>query len=31
MRPKIDNANWPDTVEALPETFIGEPFLGPWN
>lgn len=31
MRPKIDNASWPETVEALPETFIGEPFLGPWN
>ena len=31
MRPKVDNAHWPDTVEALPETFIGEPFLGPWN
>jgi catechol 2,3-dioxygenase-like lactoylglutathione lyase family enzyme len=31
LRPVIDNANWPDTVEALPETFIGEPFLGPWN
>jgi catechol 2,3-dioxygenase-like lactoylglutathione lyase family enzyme len=22
---------WPDTVEARPDTFAGEPFLGPWG
>jgi catechol 2,3-dioxygenase-like lactoylglutathione lyase family enzyme len=26
-----DPARWPETVEALPETFAGEPFLGPWG
>jgi catechol 2,3-dioxygenase-like lactoylglutathione lyase family enzyme len=30
-RPKIDNANWPETVEAGAGSFVGEPFLGPWN
>jgi hypothetical protein len=23
-------ANWPDTVEARPDTFMGEALLGPW-
>jgi catechol 2,3-dioxygenase-like lactoylglutathione lyase family enzyme len=26
-----DPAQWPETVEALPDTFAGEPFLGPWG
>jgi catechol 2,3-dioxygenase-like lactoylglutathione lyase family enzyme len=29
QRPKIDNANWPATVPAQPDTFLGEAFLGP--
>jgi catechol 2,3-dioxygenase-like lactoylglutathione lyase family enzyme len=29
MRPKIDNANWPETVEGRSDAFLGEPFLGP--
>jgi hypothetical protein len=24
-------ANWPETVAAQPDTFAGEPFLGPWG
>jgi catechol 2,3-dioxygenase-like lactoylglutathione lyase family enzyme len=30
-RPKIDNANWPETVEPGAGAFVGEPYLGPWN
>jgi len=30
LRRKIDNANWPETVQPLSDTFNGEPFLGPW-
>jgi catechol 2,3-dioxygenase-like lactoylglutathione lyase family enzyme len=26
-----DPATWPETVAALPDTFAGEPFLGPWG
>ena len=26
-----DPADWPETVEAQPDTFTGEPFLGPWG
>jgi catechol 2,3-dioxygenase-like lactoylglutathione lyase family enzyme len=29
MRPKIDNAEWPEAVEGRSDTFLGEPFLGP--
>jgi catechol 2,3-dioxygenase-like lactoylglutathione lyase family enzyme len=29
LRPKIDNQNWPATVTAAPDTFLGEAFLGP--
>ena len=28
-RPKIDNAKWPEAVEGMSDTFLGEPFLGP--
>jgi catechol 2,3-dioxygenase-like lactoylglutathione lyase family enzyme len=28
-RRKVDNANWPDTLEPLTDTFGGEVFLGP--
>jgi catechol 2,3-dioxygenase-like lactoylglutathione lyase family enzyme len=31
MRRKVDPANWPETVEPLPDTYEGEPFLGPWG
>ena len=31
LRRPIDNANWPETVQALSDTFNGEPFLGPWG
>lgn len=31
LRRKIDNNNWPETVQALSDTFNGEPFLGPWG
>jgi catechol 2,3-dioxygenase-like lactoylglutathione lyase family enzyme len=29
LRPKVDNANWPQSVPAQSDTFLGEPFLGP--
>jgi hypothetical protein len=29
QRRKADPANWPETVEPLPDTYVGEPFLGP--
>jgi hypothetical protein len=29
MRPEIDNAKWPVSVEGHSDTFMGEPFLGP--
>jgi hypothetical protein len=28
-RPRIDNANWPESVPGQPDTYLGEPFLGP--
>ena len=31
QRLKIDNANWPDTIEAQSDTYLGEAYLGPWN
>jgi catechol 2,3-dioxygenase-like lactoylglutathione lyase family enzyme len=30
-RPKIDNDKWPEAVPEQPDTFLGEPFLGPWG
>jgi catechol 2,3-dioxygenase-like lactoylglutathione lyase family enzyme len=30
-RPKIDNANWPQSVAAASDTFGGEAYLGPWG
>jgi len=29
LRPKVDNGNWPQSVPAQSDTFLGEPFLGP--
>ena len=31
LRPKVDNDNWPDSVAAMSDTYLGEAFLGPWN
>ncbi len=31
QRLKVDNANWPDTIEAQSDTYLGEAYLGPWN
>jgi catechol 2,3-dioxygenase-like lactoylglutathione lyase family enzyme len=30
-RLKIDNDEWPETVPAASDTFLGEALLGPWN
>jgi catechol 2,3-dioxygenase-like lactoylglutathione lyase family enzyme len=30
-RATIDNNNWPETLEADSDTFLGEAYLGPWN
>ena len=29
LRPKVDNANWPESVSGAADTYLGEPFLGP--
>jgi hypothetical protein len=29
LRPKVDNTRWPESVPGQPDTFLGEPFLGP--
>ena len=31
MRARIDNENWPSSVAAATDTFMGEAFLGPWQ
>ena len=31
LRPEIKLGEWPDTVPALPDSYGGEPFLGPWG
>ena len=30
LRRAVDPNNWPETLEALSDTFSGEPYLGPW-
>ena len=30
-RPAVDTANWPETLEAVSDTYEGEAFLGPWG
>lgn len=30
-RRKVDPAHWPEALEPLPDTFKGEPLLGPWG
>jgi catechol 2,3-dioxygenase-like lactoylglutathione lyase family enzyme len=30
LRRPVDSTNWPETLEPLSDTFMGEPFLGPW-
>jgi catechol-2,3-dioxygenase len=30
LRRKVDPNNWPDILEPLPDTYTGEPFIGPW-
>lgn len=31
LRPRVDNANWPAAIGGASDTFLGEPYLGPWN
>ncbi len=31
LRPKIDNENWPTSVQAQGDSYNGEVYLGPWN
>ena len=31
MRPRVDNDNWPKTVQGRMDSYNGEVFLGPWN
>jgi catechol 2,3-dioxygenase-like lactoylglutathione lyase family enzyme len=30
-RRRVERGNWPDSLDALPDSYAGEPFLGPWN
>jgi catechol 2,3-dioxygenase-like lactoylglutathione lyase family enzyme len=30
-RPKITPGEWPETVPAMPDSYGGEPYLGPWG
>ena len=31
MRPQVNTANWPETLEATSDTYTGEVFQGPWG
>ena len=31
LRRRIDNDNWPEILDAAPDVFAGEQFLGPWG
>jgi hypothetical protein len=31
LRHTLNNGNWPETLEAMSDTYQGEPFLGPWG
>jgi len=31
LRPKVDHANWPESVPAASDAFNGEVYLGPWS
>jgi catechol 2,3-dioxygenase-like lactoylglutathione lyase family enzyme len=31
QRRHVQQGNWPETLDALPDSFNGEPYLGPWN
>ncbi len=31
LRRQVDNAKWPDTLDPMEDSFLGEAFLGPWG
>ncbi len=31
QRRRVEPGDWPQTVEPLPDAYMGEPFLGPWG
>ena len=31
QRREVVQGNWPETLDALPDSYTGEPLLGPWN
>jgi catechol 2,3-dioxygenase-like lactoylglutathione lyase family enzyme len=31
LRRKVSHENWPETLDPMPDTYHGEPFLGPWG
>lgn len=31
LRRKVSRENWPETLDPMPDTYHGEPFLGPWG
>ncbi len=30
-RRPVEQGNWPEQLDELPDTYTGEPYLGPWN
>jgi catechol 2,3-dioxygenase-like lactoylglutathione lyase family enzyme len=30
-RPRAGNGSWPETIEGRSDTYLGEPFMGPWG
>jgi hypothetical protein len=31
QRREVVQGSWPETLDALPDSYTGEPLLGPWN
>ena len=31
QRRRVTLGDWPDTIEGAPDSFMGEPFLGPFG
>ena len=31
LRRRVDNTNWPETLDPMEDSFLGEAFLGPWG
>ena len=31
LRRRVDNSGWPETLEPMEDSYLGEPYLGPWG